>query len=327
MASTEREQRLQFLNLTARDEQLLRDLRPLLEAHLTAIVEGFYAHLLGIAEPAQLLRNAATIERLKQLQREYLLRLTAGNFDEDYVAARRAIGRTHERVGLSPQWYLLAYSHHLATIAPLVREAYRDDPDRAQASILALEKVFMLDASLAIDAYIASDRYRHLQQLESIVNDSADVIFLLDTEKRFRAWNRAAEQIFGWPAEEIIGQHVSAAGAARPGARRASWSGLTTRSTRRGHYHLETVRVAKDGRRVPVELSAVGAARSAGRDDRALGDPARHYRAQTARRSQTPGRTAGRHRRDVGQARPRDPQPAQLDHAEHRPGRATRSTR
>ena len=64
----------------------------------------------------------------------------------------------------------------------------------------------MLDASLAMDAYIASNRFRHLQQLESIVNDSADVIFSLDTENRFRTWNRAAETIFGWRAEEIIGQ-------------------------------------------------------------------------------------------------------------------------
>ena len=44
----------------------------------------------------------------------------------------------------------------LKTIAPLIRDFYVDDPGLATESLVALEKVFMLDASLAMDAYIAS---------------------------------------------------------------------------------------------------------------------------------------------------------------------------
>ena len=254
MAVSEREQRLKFLGLTARDVELLRALRPLFEKHIVAIEDAFYDHLLSFPETAQLLSDHMTVERLRKLQRDYLLRITEGNFDDAYFADRLRIGRTHERVGLNPKWYLLAYNIHFKTITPLIRDFYAGDSVRADASIIALEKAFMLDASLAMDAYIASDRYRHLQQLESIVNDSADVIFSLDTERRVRSWNRAAEQVFGWRADEILGKSFTllvppellAAGELDRIDREVQCS---------GRYHFETVRLAKDGRRVPVEVS------------------------------------------------------------------------
>jgi PAS domain S-box-containing protein len=254
MGLSEREQRLQFLGLTARDEQLLRALRPVLERHMERIVDGFYDHLLSFPETARLLEQRTTVERLKKLQREYLVRITDGRFDDAYFEERRRIGRTHERVGLSPRWYLLAYNRLFGLIAPLVHEHYADEPRRAAETVVALEKVFMLDASLAMEAYIESDRFRHLQQLESIVNDSADVIFMLDNEKRFRTWNRAAERVFGWRAEEILGQPITVLMPPEVIA-----AGEVERIDReieaRGHYKFETVRLAKDGRRVPVEVT------------------------------------------------------------------------
>jgi PAS domain S-box-containing protein len=254
MSPTEREQRLKFLRLTPRDAELMKALRPLFEKHIVAIEDAFYEQLLGFPETAQLLSDHTTVERLKRLQRDYLLRITEGNFDDAYFADRVRIGKTHERVGLSPRWYLLGYNIYFRLFVPLIREFYANDPDRGYESIVALEKVFMLDASLAMDAYIASDRYRHLQQLESIVNDSADVIFSLDMDNRFRSWNRAAEAVFGWRAEELLGKpftmiippELLAAG---------ELERIEGAMEHHGHYSFESVRLAKDGRRVPVEVS------------------------------------------------------------------------
>ena len=254
MSPMEREQRLKFLSLTEHDEQLLKALRPLFEKHVAAVEDEFYDHLLSFPETAQLLRDRTTVERLKKLQHDYLMRITEGNFDEAYLADRLRVGQTHERVGLSPGWYLIAYSQYFKIIAPLIRDYYPNDPARAIESIVALEKVFMLDASLAMDAYIASDRYRHLQQLESIVNDSADVIFSLDAENRFRTWNHAAETIFGWRAEEIIGKHFSVI--VPPELVKAGeLVRIEDRIRQDGHDYLETERLAKDGRRVLVEVT------------------------------------------------------------------------
>jgi PAS domain S-box-containing protein len=248
MVNSDREQRLHFLGIGPRDLQLLRELRPLFETIASTAVDGFYEQLLTFPETAQLLQDHTTVERLKKLQRDYLLRITDGNFDAAYFDDRLRIGRTHERVGLNPHWYLLGYSLYFELLAPAVRKQHGDE------AVVALEKVFMLDASLAVDAYITSDRYRHLQQLESIINDSADVIFALDTEMRFRSWNRAAEAVFGWRAEEILGKPFRVL--VPPEVLQAGeLTHIEGEIQRGGRCHLETVRLAKDGRRVPVEVS------------------------------------------------------------------------
>ncbi len=254
MSPSEREQRLRFLGWTDRDAQLLREFRPVLEKHVGAVEDAFYDHLLRFQETADLLRDHTTVERLKKLQRDYLLRLAEGNFDEAYFADRLRIGRTHERVGLGPRWYLMAYNLYFKLITPLIRDHFIGDTGRALETIVALEKAFMLDASLAMDAYIASDRYRHLQQLESIINDSGDVIFSLDNELRFRSWNRAAEQVFGWSASEILGKPFKTL--VPPEILQTGELARIERDMREtGHSHFETVRLTKDGRRVPVEVT------------------------------------------------------------------------
>lgn len=254
MALTDREQRLKFLGLTARDAELLKALRPLFEQNLVAIEDAFYGQLLSFPETEQLLRDHTTVERLKKLQRDYLMRITEGNFDDAYFADRLRIGKTHERVGLSPRWYLLGYNIYFRLFVPLIHDFYSNDPGRGYESIVALEKAFMLDASLAMEAYITSDRYRHLQQLESIVNDSADVIFSLDNSNRFRSWNQAAERVFGWRAEEILGKPLTLI--VPPELVQAGeMERIGKEMHEQGHYNFETVRLSKDGRRVPVEVS------------------------------------------------------------------------
>ena len=254
MTSEEREQRLAFLGLTPHDAQLLQALRPLVEQCVAAVVEAFFAHLLKFPATAELLRDPVLVERLKQVQRAYLLRITEGNFDEAYFTDRLRIGQAHERIGLTSRWYLLEYSLLFNLLVPLIREHFRSDVRCADATIAALEKVFMLDAALATEAYIASDRYRHLQQLDSIVNDSADVIFALDIDGHFRSWNRAAERVFGWRTEEILGRHLSEIVPPEL-LKQGELAQIEQAILATGQCHLESVRLAKDGRQVPVEVT------------------------------------------------------------------------
>jgi PAS domain S-box-containing protein len=252
--STDRLHRLKFLNFTEHDQRLLRELRPLFEQHAAAIEDVFYAQLLALPETARLLRDHTTVERLKKLQRDYLMRITEGNFDDAYFEDRLRIGKTHERVGLAPCWYLLAYNIYWREFAPRVRQFYADDPARAEASLGALQKIFMLDASLAMDAYIASDRIRRLHEYENIVRDSADAIFVLDSRRRFRTWNRGAERIFGWQANEILGKPLAMIVPPEL-VESGELQRVDDHIRLQGHYRFETIRLAKDGRRVPVEAT------------------------------------------------------------------------
>ncbi len=147
-------QRLAFLGLTVEDQRHLKELRPLLEQHADALVGAFYRHLLSFEPTRDLLRDPAVKQRLLKKQHEYLLSLAGPRLDEGYVRERMQIGKRHMEVGLEPRWYLGAYALYYSLLAPVVYESTRDDIVRGERTLSALVKVLLLDAQIAMEAYI-----------------------------------------------------------------------------------------------------------------------------------------------------------------------------
>jgi signal transduction histidine kinase len=162
-------QRLAFLDFTDEDAACLRRLRPLLETHAEALVAAFYRHLLGFDETRTLLRDPEVKSRLLEKQRDYLVGLSDPTIDERYVHARAQIGQTHVRVGLGPAWYLGAYGLYMRLLVPLISAHYRSQPGAFERTILALHKLLILDAELAMEAYIE----RREEQLEFLNRELA----------------------------------------------------------------------------------------------------------------------------------------------------------
>jgi PAS domain S-box-containing protein len=91
----------------------------------------------------------------------------------------------------------------------------------------------------------------HAQRLAALVESSDDAILSVDLDGTIATWNHGAEVLFGYASEEIIGKAVSIL---IPGDRQEP--DILERVGRGEHVqHYETVRVRKDGRRVPVSLS------------------------------------------------------------------------
>jgi len=90
-------------------------------------------------------------------------------------------------------------------------------------------------------------------RLAAIIDTSDDAIVSKSLEGVIRSWNRGAERIFGWTAEEVIGRHITLI---IPGERRAEEDDVLAR-IRRGELvdHFETIRVTKDGRPVNISLT------------------------------------------------------------------------
>jgi signal transduction histidine kinase len=163
-------QRLAFLGWSAEDEEALRRLRPLVEEHADRLVASFYRHLLSFEPTRALLSDPQVKTRLLQKQREYLVSLTAAEFGDAYESERLGIGETHLRVGLEPRWYLGAYSLYMSLLVPLIGEHYRSEPGRSDRAVSALVKVLMLDAQLAMEAYMG----RRQEQLEYLTRELAE---------------------------------------------------------------------------------------------------------------------------------------------------------
>jgi two-component system, LuxR family, sensor kinase FixL len=99
--------------------------------------------------------------------------------------------------------------------------------------------------------------------LATILASSGDAIVSSTLDGVVTSWNRAAEQIFGYTAEEIIGQPVSIL--ATPGGA-AELPGISDRIRRGEHIERhETERRCKDGRIIDVWLTVSPVSDAAGR--------------------------------------------------------------
>jgi methyl-accepting chemotaxis protein len=168
-ANEEIERRKRFLRLTEADAQRLAGLRELAETSNSTVVERFYELLLSNPETRAHFQSEQHVERLKQTQSQYFLRLFGGRYDAEYVEDRLKVGRAHERIGLGPQWYVGGYSQYLCSLVPLVVGQHLGDPEALTATLQALVKVICLDMSLAIDTYIEAMTEREAAQVRAFV--------------------------------------------------------------------------------------------------------------------------------------------------------------
>jgi PAS domain S-box-containing protein len=98
----------------------------------------------------------------------------------------------------------------------------------------------------------AEEQLRYQAALLSNVNDA---IVASDAEYRLTAWNSAAEALYGWKPEEVLG---------RNGLEiiQTVWPEMDAREMRQtiaatGRWRGEATQVRKDGKRFPVEVSSL----------------------------------------------------------------------
>ena len=156
LSSADVERRKAYLGITPEDERRLREIAPRLRPHAASIIDKFYEHLLAHGHTRDMLSAPGLIERLKKLQAAYFEELTAGDYGPAYFANRLRVGAAHNRVGLSPEWYLGAYTKYLHLVADVLRGEFAGDLDGFAKTMGSLTKVINLDMGLAIDAYIES---------------------------------------------------------------------------------------------------------------------------------------------------------------------------
>jgi PAS domain S-box-containing protein len=91
------------------------------------------------------------------------------------------------------------------------------------------------------------------RRLAAIIDSSDDAIISKDLNGTVQSWNPSAERIFGYTADEMIGQSIRRI---IPADRQSEEDDIIAR-LRRGEKvdHFETVRVHKDGTLVPISLT------------------------------------------------------------------------
>src|SRR5215469_17791066 len=91
------------------------------------------------------------------------------------------------------------------------------------------------------------------RRLAAIVDNSEDAIIGKDLNSIITSWNKAAERIFGYSADEMIGTSIVRL---IPLERQAEEEEILSRIKQGERYkHFETIRVTKDGRHIDISLT------------------------------------------------------------------------
>ncbi|MDO8312034.1 MAG: protoglobin domain-containing protein, partial [Sideroxyarcus sp.] len=200
-------QRQAFLSFSEQDAMLLGAVHGMLETKRDYLTETFYDHLLRFPEIRPLLGDEVKLARLKQAQTVYFSQLTAGCYDLAYVENRLHIGVVHQRVGLTPKWYMSAYCKYLSEVMPLVADYYAEEPERGRDTSRALLKVIFFDIGLALDTYFHAEQKALLlarSYTEQIVSNMPIGFIVLDTSQKIRLANNAVLRIFNLPQSEAL---------------------------------------------------------------------------------------------------------------------------
>lgn len=176
LSDEEIQKRKAFLEFSAEDEKALIGINDLADRYANVVIEDFYKHLMSFEETQVFFKDPKVLQRVKNLQREYFLRLTKGNYDQEYIANRLKIGAVHERVKLPIQSYLGMYNFYLRAVGQHLFDIFRLAPDQAFKVFGSLMKLTFLDIGLAIDTYIDSRERTIRDQQEAIRELSTPVL-------------------------------------------------------------------------------------------------------------------------------------------------------
>ena len=126
-----------------------------------------------------------------------------------------------------------------------------DGPVIAGASALLFGLTLLRMRSLAGQAAAQAERARLLDRLGAIIDASPVAIVELDRSGRVQLWNRAAERIYGWQPEEVLGRpHPASLESGWPAVQPTAARGQGQATTRMELRHHRS-----DGTPIEVELS------------------------------------------------------------------------
>ncbi|HLY27064.1 MAG TPA: PAS domain S-box protein, partial [Aggregatilineales bacterium] len=103
-----------------------------------------------------------------------------------------------------------------------------------------------------------SERKAQEQQLllhASLQESVNDAVLTLDMENRIQSWNRAAERIYGWQAEEVVGRKTIYEVLRVPTGTEAEREGILKVLLEQGSWHGEIRRPRKDGTELDILVS------------------------------------------------------------------------
>ncbi|MDD7910566.1 globin-coupled sensor protein [Pseudovibrio exalbescens] len=177
--------RLKFHRITEDDLKTLAEGEPYIRKVLPKVLDLFYAHVQNFPETAQFFKSKAHIDHAKSKQAEHWSFLAKAKLTDDYVASVRRIGEAHNKLGMSPRYYIGAYNYLSGAICSELEAEIRGGVLAARSGSFlrrlqqAVIKVTFLDMDIALEVYEDAktrDRQNFIEGIASRFEESVGTV-------------------------------------------------------------------------------------------------------------------------------------------------------
>jgi PAS domain S-box-containing protein len=229
--------------------------------------DGAFLHTRCITRDVE---AAETVAALRLQAADYVEKLLEGfvAYDADWrmtymnATAERLLGKRREDV-LGKTWHE-AFPHAVGNVVDRMYQRVMKTGVAEKIELyyerygrwLEIGASHVTSGGIAVCFRDTSDLHRREElrnRLAAIVESSDDAIVSKSLEGVIQSWNRGAERIFGWTAEEAIGRPITLIIPEEFRAEEQEFIARLRRGERIDHY--DAVRVTKNGRKVDVSLT------------------------------------------------------------------------
>ena len=159
------EEMKRYVGFTEADGHLLQSVGPKMLSSFPDMAETFYAQIARHPDAGGVFTGGEEqVERLKRTLQVWAQGLFSGHYNEDYATGRYRIGVRHVLIGLPQRYMISAMSVVRVHLQKSLTLALQSQPERLEATRLALDKILNLDLNMMCESYF-QESVRHLREL------------------------------------------------------------------------------------------------------------------------------------------------------------------
>ena len=176
-----RRERLEWIRINDDDLARVRAVADILRPEAKQIVKEFYDHSFKFsAFTAKVNVSGSNRERLEAAQADYFVKILDGKVDDAYFAQRLRIGSTHARLNIEPRWNVGNYAYYAELVGQRLADKLKGK--ELAATLISFQKMFILDATLAMETYVRDGLLMSLAESYDTLNESSSSLAATTTE-------------------------------------------------------------------------------------------------------------------------------------------------
>jgi heam-based aerotactic trancducer len=174
-------ERLRYMQFQEHHLQELKDILPVYDQLSDTLLDTVLNHLYKHPSLVEIAENHSSRERLKAVFHDYFRSLFSGELNDEYFFMRERMGKTHNRFGLTIDWFISTYTTIQHLLIPKIVELYQNEPSKLASVLVAIDHGIHLDASIVSEYYIQS-RMDELEKLHQANQELQIEMLNMNTE-------------------------------------------------------------------------------------------------------------------------------------------------